>query len=577
VTDAKDPRGAKEPRKPKGAREPGNLKGPTGPEKGGGPGGCFRRPGRGNAPGDPPKDPTSAGTPRTGAAPFRPLLAALLCLTALLLGGSPGRAETADAPADPREGFRFPASADLGALSWTEAFEAAHAKLSREYAFGEWKGVDWPGLRARFLPRIRRAQEAGDERAYYGALLEYVCSLPDGHVKLKAENPSVPAALAAERAGGGFGLAAAELEDGRIVAAAVLPEGPAARAGIRPGAEILAWGDDPVGRALERIDPATVPLKTLTGAYGGESPQATEAHRRLERVRLLTRARAGAAVEAVLRNPGEAHPRIVRLVAEDDGGRTLSRVDFARRAELSDRVERRILPGGYGYVRLGLELDLSAPERYPERILGQFREAIRSFVEADAPGVVVDLRGNYGGSDRLAADLAGFFHSGTSFYEAQEYYDGRTGGFLRITFDERSLPNPVVDHISLEPQSPRYGGPVAVLVNPGTVSSGEGLAMGLRRAPRARVVGFFGTNGSFGMVGGLIRMPGGYLIGYPFGRSVDRDGRIQLDSRGGVGGVAPDVRVPRTLENVLAFADGTDVELLRALDCLREMREGGGR
>ena len=51
-------------------------------------------------------------------------------------------------------------------------------------------------------------------------------------------------------------------------------------------------------------------------------------------------------------------------------------------------------------------------------------------------------------------------------------------------------------------------------------------------------------------------MPGGILIGYPFGRSVDRDGRIQLDSRGGVGGVAPDVRVPRTLENVLAFAAG---------------------
>ena len=122
----------------------------------------------------------------------------------------------------------------------------------------------------------------------------------------------------------------------------------------------------------------------------------------------------------------------------------------------------------------------------------------------------------------------------------------------------------------MEPQSPRYPGPVAVLVNPGTVSSGEGLAMGIRRSPRARVVGFFGTNGSFVMVGGQIRMPGGILIGYPFGRSVDRDCRIQLDSREGVGGVAPDVRVPRTLENVLAFAAGTDVELLHALDCLSE-------
>ena len=502
----------------------------------------------------------------------RCLLAGLLCLGALLLGDTCGRAEaTGSPPVDPREGFQFPLSADLSALSWTEAFEAAHGKLSREYAFGEWKSISWTDLRARFLPRIRRALQEKDERAYYLALLGYVCSLPDGHVKLKAETTSVPAALAAERAGAGFGLAAAGLEEGQIIAAAILPKGPADRAGIRQGAEILAWGNEPVERALEGIDPATVPLKTLTGAFGGESPQATEAHRRLERIRLLPRAPAGAEVEAVYRNPGEAHPRIVRLVAEDDGGWTLSRVDFARRAELSDRVEHRILPGGFGYVRLGLELDLADPEHYPEGIFRQFQEAIRSFVAADAPGVVVDLRGNYGGSDRLAADLAGFFLDGPSFYEAQEYYDGRTGGFLRITFDERNLSDPVVDCISMEPQSPRYAGPVAVLVNPGTVSSGEGLAMGIRRAPRSRVVGFFGSNGSFGMVGGLIRMPGGYLIGYPFGRSVDREGRIQLDSRNGVGGVHPDVRVPRALEYVLAFAAGTDGELLHALYCLREM------
>jgi carboxyl-terminal processing protease len=82
------------------------------------------------------------------------------------------------------------------------------------------------------------------------------------------------------------------------------------------------------------------------------------------------------------------------------------------------------------------------------------------------------------------------------------------------------------------------------------------------------VIGFHGTNGSFGMVGGEIKMPGGYAIGYPFGRSVDRNGVVQLDSRNGAGGVPPNLRVRKTLENVLAFAAGTDVELQFAIKYL---------
>lgn len=93
--------------------------------------------------------------------------------------------------------------------------------------------------------------------------------------------------------------------------------------------------------------------------------------------------------------------------------------------------------------------------------------------------------------------------------------------------------------------------------------------MCISQLPNGRVIGFHGTNGSFGMTGGEIKMPGGYTIGYPYGRSVDENGVIQLDSRNGIGGVAPNPRVPKTLENVLAFAAGTDVELQYAIEHLR--------
>ena len=468
--------------------------------------------------------------------------------------------------ADSAFGYRYPDPADFSSLPWVEAFKAMHEKFSREYAFGVWKGVDWPVLYGRFLPRVAEAQAAGDEKAYYRALHEYICSIPDGHISLGAKNAAIPDAVAKELAGGGFGLALAELDDWSVIAAAVAPEGPAALAGIKAGAEIVSWDGLPIWTALNRVDVGAVPFKRLTGAVGGENPKATDENYRLEQYRLLGRGPVGRKVDVEFRNPGTAGSRTTTLEAVDDSGKTFSLLDFAARPEFSSKVDYRILPEGYGYVLVRMEYDPSNPG-YPIRVYDQFKEAIASFAEAKVPGVIVDMRGNYGGSDQLAADMCGFFYDTPSFYEKQEYYDKRSGGFLPLTLSENDS-SPFVDFIAIEPQAPRYGGPVVVLVNPGTTSSGEGVPACLAKLPKGKVIGFHGTNGSFGMVGGMILLPGGYSIGYPFGRSVDRNGIVQLDSRNGIGGARPNLRVPKTAENVLAFAAGTDVELEYALKYL---------
>ncbi|MCX7026708.1 MAG: class A beta-lactamase-related serine hydrolase [Spirochaetes bacterium] len=469
-------------------------------------------------------------------------------------------------------GYAYPDPADFGALSWTEAFKAAHEKLSREYAFGDWKGVDWPGLSTRYLPKIEDAQAAGDMKAYYLALHEYLCSIPDGHLSLASDDPSIPEAIGKDLVGGCFGLAAAELDDGRLIAAALVPGGGAEQAGIATGAELLSWGGLPVSEAISRIDPGALPYKRLSGAAGNESPIATLERLRLEQCRLLTRGPIGSLIEVEYGNPGAIDTHFATLEATDDGGRGFSLVNFAARPELSDKIDWKILPEGYGYVLVRMEHDLSNPG-YPERLYDQFSKAIASFVAADLPGLILDLRGNYGGSDQLSADICGFFSASPAFYEKQEYYDKRSGGFLPITLDEKG-PEPFVDSIVIEPQTPHFAGPVAILINPGTTSSGEGPALCLGRLPNAAVIGFHGTNGSFGMVGGEIGLPGGFSFGYPFGRSVDEDSVVQLDSRNGSGGVQPSLRVPATMDNVLAFAAGTDVELAYAVTWLRSWNQG---
>ena len=95
--------------------------------------------------------------------------------------------------------------------------------------------------------------------------------------------------------------------------------------------------------------------------------------------------------------------------------------------------------------------------------------------------------------------------------------------------------------------------------------------MGIKNLPNGKVVGFNGTNGSFGMSGDTVQMPGGYVIDWPFGQSLDKDKVVQIDSKDGKGGVLPNKSIPMTLDNALKVASGQDVVLEYGLRVLSQM------
>jgi carboxyl-terminal processing protease len=468
-------------------------------------------------------------------------------------------------------GLVLPEQADFSGLSWTGAFAELHTKMQREYAFGGWKHIDWPALYAEYAPQVARAQWTGDEVAYYLTLRRYTLELRDGHVGVQPYAEAAQAAVdeAGARVDGGFGLVPARLENGHVVAVWVQPGGPAERAGLKLGARLLRWRGRPIDAALARV--STV----LSPTYP------TDARLDRERLRFLVRARVGAQRTVSFRNRGASATRTARLTAVADDRVTLAKTD-ERSTLVTDGwpervVTHEILAGNVGYVRVRFELDLPAElpgDHTPT--LQEFQEAVHEFVQAGVSGVVVDVRRNSGGSDKMVAEMMASFYDERSFYEYADWYDTATDAWEIWDLDEWTG-EPLAPDVGvwIEPGKERYDGPVVALVDNACVSSGEGVALCIRRLVNGRTVGFHGTNGSFGMVGDGALLPLGFHVGWPYGRSLDAEKVVQVDSRhdrsGWRGGVAPEVRVPATLSNLSRTLRGRDVVLEYGLRELARM------
>jgi carboxyl-terminal processing protease len=432
---------------------------------------------------------------------------------------------------------------DLSALGWTAAFAALHIEVSHTYAFGAWKAIDWDGLYAEVAPQIAAAEATGDRQAYYRALRTYAFALHDGHVALVGDDRGARSAAV----GGSYSFAAIGLDDGRTIAHSVDAAGPAARVGMAWGAQILRWNGQPIDAARRQV--ATI---------WADTPPATDAGRQIEQYRFLTRAPIGTRVEVEFKNPGAASATITTLAAVEDQFATLARNHLTPDLSPGDPpVQARTLPGGYSYIRVARE-GAALRQLYP---MHAYQQAIADAVARNAPGVIIDVRGNEGGLDSMVAEMAGYFYTQPAFYEALAPYDPASG-----QADYTSALT-----ITIEPRAPHYAGPVAVLIDSDSRSSGEGLPLVLGRLPQTTLIGFAGTHGSFGSPDKFVQLPGGYLFVYTGMQSLDAQRQIQVDSdASGQGGVTPHTRVALTEATVrAAFFEGRDVVLEAAKQILQ--------
>lgn len=398
--------------------------------------------------------------------------------------------------APPRPAVPDPVSTSISAARRAEhvaSFDAMWDRVSNTYFHpkrltGE---VNWEGVRDTYRPRVEAADSDEAARTAMNAALATLGETHFGILPNEARSPS------ASESAGYIGLSFREI-DGGIVVYRVDENSPAEATHIRPGWRLAAIADTPIG---------IKPPRSL-----------------LEIVHRVTRAERAAAGR-----PGAA--QTLRFSDENGDERVVHPVSARPPAErvatlgnlppMDLRVESRTLAGGVGYFALSVFMN-------PPRVMPAFQ----SFIEqhAQAPGIVIDLRGNPGGLGAMATGLCGFLvdqpglHLGTMTTR---------DGTVRFV---------------VNPRVPSFRGKVAVLVDEMSMSTSEILAGGLQDIGRARVFGQR-TPGA-ALPSTVARLPNGDLFQYAVADYVSADEQ-RLE---GVG-VTPDTVISLTIDAVRSGRD----------------------
>ena len=384
---------------------------------------------------------------------------------------------------DPEEApseFTRAGARPLGVEGRERAFDFVWQTIRDRYHDPRFNGTDWVAVGARYRPL---ALGAADDETFWDILDKMTGELRDAHTRVDS-----PSRVELRKRDESITLGFSFVEiNGRLVVTGVSGESDAWWAGVRPGMTVVAIAGEPAMAAYEKLRADT--------RY-----DSTDRSRHMRAVRRLV--------------TGDLGTTVAFTFERADGTRfdaTLTRRKVTVRASASHRV----LPSGFGYLRLS------------QWTIGATARALEGLRELkDTPGLVVDLRGNPGGSvHAVNRVLERFFDKRTELGRSTT----RTGEPVSILFGTVEI---VKLRSIVEGQPDAYTAPVVILQNAGSASGSELFAGTMQASGRAKVVGQPSCGCLLGFLG-YARVPGGGDLAYsevgfelPNGKRIEGEGVI---------------------------------------------------
>ena len=391
-----------------------------------------------------------------------------------------------------------------------KTFEIVWQTVKDKHFDPNFNGVNWDAVRLNYAPLVAAVKS---DNELYSVLNKMLGELKQSHFSVIPPSALMTTVDGKEKGDLGLDI---RIINGQAVIRKVAAGSSSEQAGLKPGFTILA------------VDNKTVTDLSAQIALRKERPQMTKL--------LLSRGVVGltsgpvGSTSKVRFLDGSGQPHEVSIGRQPPHGQP---VKLGNLPTFYEEFETRRLAQGAGYIRFSMFL---------MPILAPVQAAVKDY--KDAPGIIIDLRGNAGGLGYLTSAISGlFFREQVSLGTVKS----RTG-------DNQN---------TVRPDPAAYTGTLIILTDEMTGSAAEVLSGGLQGLDRAKIVG----QRSVGAVlpATTIKLPTGAALLYAIGDFKTSKG-VLLE---GVG-VAPDYEVPLTKEALLA---GRDEMLEKAISIIEERRK----